>query len=666
MNTSISNVQQKNRYIGELKEEVLAGKENSVPDEYRYLGEEWTASVKLGVDRELASLPESMRDMQVFERITDFDKFRLAYLDEYYTKRDENIGALGGAIFYLDSTFSVFRKRGDARLLAELRERGLRLGSKLSEKNVGVFVGNMAPKYPDKVLCRVGEENYIKLFSDYICYANYWREEIRQTSGVLLLVMPLENSTDLMQSEIDFLLRIEDISHEVEYPFIKERNQYLYDQAYHADALELGLNWQGAVIFATKRFEEEFGKVVLPGPPQSISQFMPELSYLMRCFDQLSWSRQNREVMLVTAEKKSRFYYMNTEILEMSNKTKGLKCVFQPVAKRKRNPDSTQTGSNLRFSFDDIIGQSESIVRLRDYARQIATGHSNVLILGESGTGKEMFAQAIHMCGDRAHGPFVPVNCASLSKELLNSELFGYEEGAFTGAVKGGAIGKFEQANGGTIFLDEIEGMPLDMQSALLRVLEDSIIVRVGGKKYIPVDIRVIAASNQDLWEKVKEREFRADLFFRLNVVTLNIPPLRERQDDIELLAQHLLREYGIKTGINKRLSSEVLQLFKQYSWPGNVREMRNMIERCLNYCQEQVITVEQMPEDMIMQLRKHYWTKETPAAEIYGRENWKDQERQKILDLLVHYSGNKSKTAETLGISRATLYKRIKEYKIE
>lgn len=660
---------ERDEYLRELKNAVLNNEDVSIPGEYKYLTEEWRRSAQADVPQGMDELTDSTRDMQVFERISDFDKFRLAYLNDYYTGRDELLGKLGCAIYYSYEDLSVFRKAGNSELLAELRSHGLRMGSKLSVENVGVMPANLSRDCPEQIICRMGNENYLEMFSKYACFSRFWNEERRNARRVMLLVItPVETCTELVQDTINFLMMVEGISHDIYYPFTKVRGELLEADAYARGTLDLYMDEHGDVVFVSKRFEEIFGKFVAPGPLQGIGQFMPELSYLTRHFDEYRNPCQTREVMLLTAEKKNGFFMATPEIITAYNGKKGLHCTLEYSAKKKKTVVGKNDGSMLRYNFGSIIGRSTAMAELKGYAQRAAVGGSNVLILGESGTGKELFAQAIHSVSREKDGPFVPINCAALSKELLYSELFGYEDGAFTGATKGGAPGKFEQANGGTIFLDEIGDMPLDMQSALLRVLEDSTVVRVGGKKYIQVDVRVIAATNQDLWKKVKNGSFRADLYFRLNIVTLKIPPLRERLDDIGVLSYDMLARLSKKNGLQElRISPELLRLFQLYSWPGNVRELRNVLERCVNFSKDGYLSPEQLPEDMLSMFQSDRPTRqELPAALVSERVNWRGYDGTTLVELLKKHGGNKSKAAADLGVSRATFYKRLKEYGIE
>ncbi|NLX61661.1 MAG: sigma 54-interacting transcriptional regulator, partial [Tissierellia bacterium] len=254
-----------------------------------------------------------------------------------------------------------------------------------------------------------------------------------------------------------------------------------------------------------------------------------------------------------------------------------------------------------KYTFDSIITQDPKMKYLKKMAQTAAQSNSTVLILGESGTGKELFAQAIHKASYRKFGPFVPINCAAIPRDLLESELFGYEEGSFTGAKKGGKPGKFELASGGTIFLDEIGTMPLQMQAKLLRVLEEREFERIGGNKKIILDARIIAATNEDIEEAVKKGKFREDLYYRLNVINIDIPPLRDRKEDIPLLAKHLLENLCNELDTEKKiLKARTIEILKEYHWPGNIRELRNTLERAITISTGTEILPEHLPERIL------------------------------------------------------------------
>jgi PAS domain S-box-containing protein len=311
------------------------------------------------------------------------------------------------------------------------------------------------------------------------------------------------------------------------------------------------------------------------------------------------------------------------------------------------------------YSFDDIIGSSEKIALAKSIACKAAQTHSNVLILGESGTGKELFAHAIHLASDRLYAPFVKVNCGAIPSALLESELFGYEGGAFTGAKKEGKIGKFELADGGTIFLDEIGDMPLHMQVKLLRVIQEKEVEKVGSMGSKKVDIRIIAATNSNLEKAMQEGNFRQDLYYRLNVVTIPIPALRQRRDDILLIANHLVKK--ISKDLNKNvigISKDSEYFLKNYSWKGNIRELENILERAINVIEDSnIISPEDLPEEITGKM--------SPRIIKSLEETMVAAEKQAIIDALKAADGNKTKAAKKLEIGRTSLYEKIQKYNI-
>ncbi len=308
--------------------------------------------------------------------------------------------------------------------------------------------------------------------------------------------------------------------------------------------------------------------------------------------------------------------------------------------------------NNKNDAFASLFGNDAAFLKVIDFARKAAAMNSNILIEGESGTGKELIAQAIHKESGRS-GRFVAINCGAIPKELLNSELFGYEDGAFTGAKKGGNPGKFELAHKGTLFLDEIGEMPLHMQVSLLRFLEDKTLTRLGGIDSRVVDVRIIAATNRNLLDEIKNDHFREDLYYRLNVVNLKMPPLKDRKDDIPLLTEKLLQKCCSNnnlTGIE--LDEKVMDILYHYSWPGNIRQLRNVIESSLIMANDGLVTTEALPS---------YLLEGRPLRSIKGG-NLQEVEQEIISQTLEKYQGNISQTAKELGITRPTLYKKINQ----
>lgn len=314
-----------------------------------------------------------------------------------------------------------------------------------------------------------------------------------------------------------------------------------------------------------------------------------------------------------------------------------------------------------KYSWETIIGNSEKMGQAKFIGHRASDSISNVLILGESGTGKELFAHAIHNASPRSFSPFVKINSAAIPSELLESELFGYDGGAFTGAKKGGKIGKFELANGGSIFLDEIGDMPLKMQAKLLRVLQEKEFERVGGNDVIKVDIRVIAATNKDLKQLIEEGKFREDLYYRLNVMTIEIPALREREGDIEELSYVLLKKLSAELGkYVPSISHKAMEALVQHSWPGNVRELENVLERAINLTDSDTILPVHLPVYLNQNMDLVHTGPVRPLKELI-----EDTEKEAILRCLDYTGGNKLKTAKLLNISRSSLYDKLERYEI-
>ncbi len=329
--------------------------------------------------------------------------------------------------------------------------------------------------------------------------------------------------------------------------------------------------------------------------------------------------------------------------------------------------EEVRQGYRAKWQCKDLIGESEAFVKVKSMAEQISHTGSTVLITGESGTGKELFAHAIHNASSRSAHPFVRINCAALPEHLLESELFGYEEGAFTGATKGGKPGKFELAMGGTILLDEIGDMPLTMQTKMLSVLQERMVERVGGTKPIYINVRVIAATNRDLEQMVEEGKFRQDLYYRLNVVRLNIPPLRERTEDIPLLVRTLMSKINTIAGTQiKSISHKTVELMQNYNWPGNVRELENLLERALNLAdmnREDSLTIKHFP----VLVEKAYFEVEDVETTPTPLQNSIEQlEKKIILQALEKANGNKVQTAKILGIYTSALYRKLEKYGLD
>ncbi len=410
-----------------------------------------------------------------------------------------------------------------------------------------------------------------------------------------------------------------------------------------ANAKILYINETGANILRVKR-NESIGKHV-----SEIVDFTP---VILRVFKSHK-GYVDRE-FIIDSPSRGLLHFIKTAVV-LRNKDGefvGVVDFFREI-KRVRKFVTRYIGAEARFTFDDIVGDSRKLKEAIRIAKIAAHSSSSVLIVGETGTGKEMFAQAIHFESSYSNGPFVALNCGAVPRDLAESELFGYEPGAFTDASKTGRPGKFELADGGTLFLDEIEELPPAIQTKLLRVIENKLVTRVGGTKSLKVDVRIIAATNKDLNSLIEENSFRRDLYYRLNVIEIRIPPLRERREDIPVLVEHFIKNFNTEFGKNiTKADNSFLDPLMRYDFPGNVRELQNIVERAVNLADSDILTGKHLPENVLRKKEK----KDTSL------ENMK---KELIEKLLLETQFNISLTARKLGISRPTLYKLMKQFDI-
>ncbi len=338
-----------------------------------------------------------------------------------------------------------------------------------------------------------------------------------------------------------------------------------------------------------------------------------------------------------------------------------LESVVKNVFSRRENDEGeSKDEEETRLSFKEIITCDKKMISLLELLKCVSKSKSSVLIQGESGTGKELFARYIHRYSNRSHMPFVAVNCAAVPHNLLESEMFGYERGAFTGALQR-RLGKFELADGGTLLLDEISEMDMQLQAKLLRAIQEGEIDRLGGREPISVNVRIIATTNSDLKKDISEKKFREDLFYRLNVIPVTIPPLRNRMSDIHLLSNYFLRKYSELIGKKPALSDEAEALLKSYTWPGNVRELENVIERAVLIADRGAV----QPEHLHLEKDERVYVEvDSATVSLKGSTLW-EMEKNLIVETLKEVNGNKTKASKILGISVRTMRNKLHEYKL-
>jgi sigma-54 dependent transcriptional regulator, acetoin dehydrogenase operon transcriptional activator AcoR len=372
----------------------------------------------------------------------------------------------------------------------------------------------------------------------------------------------------------------------------------------------------------------------------------------------------NKEIKIKINKGQYHFRLSSVPLYDNLNEPIGIIFHFKDIRKEVEMIVNTKSF----FHFDDIIYQCEEMEDLIQLAKKAALQDSSILIEGESGTGKELIAQSIHNYSNRSNKPFVVIDCSAIPRNLVESELFGYEEGSFTGSHKGGRMGKFERANGGTVFLDEIGEMPLEIQSKLLRVIQSRSITRIGGHEPIPINIRLIAATNRNLAHEVSEGSFRHDLYYRLNVINLFVPALRERKGDLSLLIHKLMEKTAKR---EKRevptLSNRVMEVLENYPWPGNIRELENTMERAVILAKGE-IDYQQLPKRLLETRNSNVSSNSVETEEFVYQTAQKPKtilEQHLIINALKASNGNKSKAAKQLGIARSTLYEKMYQYQL-
>jgi PAS domain S-box-containing protein len=470
-----------------------------------------------------------------------------------------------------------------------------------------------------------------------------------------------DNFVSTRESLLDFLNQMADlIASRVLEGEVLEKNKILRKELETIiDTIDegiLALNQRGEITHCSYSAGKILGIAEGNLVGKNIDSIIPELSAHIGKMRNIS----SRE-LVINNPRNTRIVF-NTRVLMYNDTIQGTVVVIRTMTDIKKIINNV-SGNTFNIYFEDIVGSSPALMEVREKALKAARGCSTVFITGESGTGKELFARAIHSAGKRRDKPFVAVNCAAIPESLLESELFGYEEGAFTGAKKGGKIGKFELANEGTVFLDEIGDMPLHLQTKLLRVLQERTIERLGGQHNVPLDVRILAATHKNIAKMMEEGELREDLFYRLNVIPINIPPLRERKEDIPVLMEYILEKSRKK--LDKKIDdfeNEIYDMFINYDWPGNIRELENAIEYAVNMENERLIGVKSIPQ----KFKRNCTALKIDNECSNSIMTIKELEKMAIINALKIFKGSREDAAKALGISRATFYRKLNEYNIK
>lgn len=615
-----------------------------------------------GLDMHMQTLPEvTEADRERCKNhVTGHIRLMRKSTPEYYQAVADTLAANNSVLLYLYENFDVFGRYGDKKLKDELSEKNIKLGGNVGESVAGTNAAVMSARSPSSTWV-IGDEHYLDAFKPYVTFAFRIKGKYSR-NGYVMLITYKENFDERIYNLFKLLESTETIittghvTKDVIMRDIVQRNEYSRGST---NDIVIMVDNSCSVTFANDMFYDFYNY----HPQETINSFLGDICpELMSLVSKIAEGKKviGKPVELVHPNGSREQYFADCSIINTNMRQFGaLITIYKGKIKKEEKPAD---GNYARYTFDDLIGVSDNFVQLKRFAERISATSSPILIQGESGTGKELFANAIHCTSQRKDKPFVAVNCAAIPRDLIGSELFGYVGGSFTGANRTGAKGKFELADGGTLFLDEIGEMPVEMQSVLLRALEENCITRIGATKPINVDVRIITATNKDLTKCIADGSFRADLYYRLNVINLTMIPLRRRRADIKELAEYFLERFAHENGKNiHEISPAAVVAMTEYDWPGNVRELRNCMEYSVIVCKSDCIEFEDLPQSITNLERADESAK---AAEPEGTELrmmsdfFTKQRLEMAKKLMVEFKGNKSKVAQEMGVSRSTLYR--------
>jgi sigma-54 dependent transcriptional regulator, acetoin dehydrogenase operon transcriptional activator AcoR len=573
-------------------------------------------------------------------------------------------------ILLTDNEGCILRSLGDPEIITEAERLNMVVGAYMHEKNIGTNAMGTAISENQPIQVTAAE-HFISAYHRWTCSA----APIHNDKGEIIGTLNLTGESHLVHPHTMGLVvaAVRAIENQIKAKQAQKKlnEAFLYMKSI-VESVSSGImaldvngniktinNWAAAMLNLNK--EKTLGRPV--------DKMLPQWREIIARF-KLGETYMDMETTFSVNGSKEKYDLSAYPIMDPQKQIIGLVLVIKGMQKIY-NLVNKYTGMRAYYTFGDIIGDSHEFSQVIEHAEKISGSTSTVLLMGESGTGKELIAQSIHNASPRRNSVFIAVNCGALPKDLIESELFGYEEGAFTGSKKGGHAGKFELANGGTIFLDEIGEMPLDMQVNLLRVLQEGYVTRIGGTKNITVDVRVIAATKKNLFEEMKKGTFREDLFYRLSVIPLFIPPLRERGKDKKTLFDYFLKVKAQK--LNKPMpdiSQDLLDQVLDYDWPGNVRELENYVENIVNFNGTSSFDIINSSRNSQIHSEKKYLNSHQPYNHSLKHPSDAEMtleqvEKETIKECFERLDGNISQISRKLGISRTTLYSKIKKYNL-
>ncbi|MGG7144789.1 sigma-54-dependent Fis family transcriptional regulator [Clostridium nigeriense] len=594
----------------------------------------------LEINKELIEISKPYID-NVFEAVEDKDFI--------ITLTDNN-----GCILYI---------KGAEEIKDELEKLNLIVGAYMDEKNIGTNAMAVAIS-EDRCIQITAKEHYISIFQSLTCSA----APIHNSKGEIIGTLNLTGKSNMKHPHTLGLVIFGVTA--IENELFRIKTNFILNQTYNYMKTVIENVDKGIIIIDTHGIIiniNELGLKILEKKNNNLIN--EDINYIIPNFQNIVDRISNNNEIIKREIKLNHDSKYKTEVtlkgIKHNEKVIGIVAILTKVKENDKKTDFT----GAVFTFNDIIGESHAIKNVITNCKVIANSPSTVLIQGESGTGKEVLAQSIHNYSIRKNNKFVAINCGAIPANIIESELFGYEDGTFTGGKKGGRIGKIELANGGTLFLDEIGDMPLDMQVKLLRVLQEGRVTRLGGSKEISVDMRVIAATNRNLKKEIKEGTFREDLYYRLCVIPIKLPPLRERKGDIRMLIEYFLGMKSMK--LEKEIpdiSNDLINKLLSYNWPGNIRQLENCIENIVNLNGELSSEILDDSDDINKDLFNISSNNNEVISKSIVEENFnlEDIEKEAIINAIKYNNYNVTKTAKSLGVSRNTLYLKIKKYNIE
>lgn len=619
-------------------------------------------SEKFGIDKDQLSSYKVLSEKELQKLLkeeTGLEKTAKPIIDNFYNLL-KNTGFI---IILTDENACVLNVTGDEGTLERAKTSNIYPGVYLNEENIGTNAMGTAIKENAAVQISA-KEHFIQAFHVWTCSA----APIHDPEGKLIGTLNFTANNKLVHPHTLGLVSaaVKAIEQSMENQIT---NRLLSDSHQHAFSMMNNLAFGIMTVTMSGSIEwiNDFActrlnikrSALIDKPVSAILSQWPDLLSELREVNKII----DLETQIGKGQDKETFIMSGFSMPDLNGDFDGAVLTFREMERIIRLVNK-YTGMQARFSFDDIIANSKKMKEVVEYARTVSDSPSTILIQGDSGTGKEVFAQSIHNASQRSQYGFVALNCGAIPPNLIESELFGYDEGAFTGARKGGHPGKFELAHQGTLFLDEIGEMPMDMQVRLLRAIQEGSFTRVGGDKPKQVDIRIIAATNKDLKQEIDQGNFRLDLYYRLSVIPLQIPPLKERKEDITPLVKYFLRKKSLKLKKKiPKLSDQLVKNMHEYSWHGNIRELENFIEKAV-LLDGQVELGDNLPKDEQNMTGLKYlpFNQETSAEKLISLE---EIERRSIIHYLGILNNNVSKVAKTLNISRNTLYLKMKKYGI-